>query len=1046
VLQFAALSFDVTVEEIFPVLLAGGRVVLRDAAELATAHGLVRAIEEEGVTTVELPTAFWHDWVFELQRSGERLPACLRRVLTGTEQILAERLAAWLDLGVPLVHVFGLTEVTVTSMLHVLAPGADFAAAVSSGLLPIGRPFGGTRAYVLDAVMREVPAGVAGELFLGGSGVARGYLRRPEQTAERFVPNPFATAGERLYRTGDLARWLADGNLVFLGRRDRQVKVRGFRIELGEIEAALAALPGIREAVVVTRRYAGGDQRLVAYVVGEGGEALASQTLKAQLAAALPSYMVPSYFVVLAALPLTANGKLDRRALPAPVDEGLGSGIGFVALQTPTEEILAAIWSDLLEVDRIGRDDDFFARGGHSLLATQLVSRVRAAFGVELPLRALFEQPTVGGMARLVDELVRSGQGAGAPPLVRRDREAELPLSHAQQRLWFLHQMDSESSAYNVPLPLRLRGALDVAVLAGALSHIVARHEVLRTHFIAVLGRPLQVIDPPQPFLPAVIDLTALSPAGRDGEARRLAAAESRRPFDLEHGPLLRAALLRMDPEDWVALFTMHHIVSDGWSTGILVRELSTAYDALGRGDAPRLPELPVQYADYAAWQNGRLSGELLESELAHWRGQLAGAPATLDLPFDRPRPPVQPRIRGAAQRFTVSAELSDALRAMSRDHAATLFMTLLTGLQVLLGRLAGQDDVVIGTPIAGRSRLEVENLIGFFVNTLVLRLDLSGNLSFAGLLARARTQTLAAYAHQDLPFEKLVEELVPERSLGHAPLFQVLFGFQNEAGATLELSGLTWTPFDSAGETAKFDLTLSLEVSGRDLNGTLEYNRDLFDRMTIEHVVERYERLLAAAVKDVELPVFELPLLAPAEAHQLLVEWNATASAFPRQSIPSLFALQAARGPRQTAWVLGQEELSYEDLDRRSNRVAWHLRRQGVTAGDLVGLCVERSGAMLVAMLGILKAGAAYLPLDPGYPRERLGMMLEDSHAPLLLTQEGLAARLPATAARVVLLDAGWEEIAQESDAAIDSPATAEDLAYVIYTSGSTGRPKGVA
>ncbi|HEY2740246.1 MAG TPA: condensation domain-containing protein, partial [Thermoanaerobaculia bacterium] len=638
--------------------------------------------------------------------------------------------------------------------------------------------------------------------------------------------------------------------------------MRGFRIELGEIEAALVALPGIREAVVVTRRYAGGDQRLVAYVVGAAGEAPAPRELKALLAGTLPPYMVPAYVVPLAALPLTANGKLDRRALPAPEDGGFETGAGLVAPRTPAEEILAAIWSDVLGVERVGRDDDFFARGGHSLLATQLVSRVRSAFGVELPLRALFEQPTVGGLTRLIDELVRSGRGAGAPPLVRSPRETDLPLSYAQQRLWFLHQMDPDSSAYNVPLPLRLQGALDVATLAASLGHIAARHEVLRTRFVAAGGRPLQVIDPPRPFQPAVVDLTALPAAARDEEARRLAAAESLRPFDLERGPLLRAALLRLGSEDWVALFAMHPIASDAWSMEILVRELSAAYEALGRGAASRLPELPVQYADYAVWQRTWLAGEVLESELEHWRRQLAGAPAALELPLDRPRPPVQPRIRGEVSPFVIPQQLAETLRAVSRGQTATLFMTLLTGFQILLGRLSGQDDVVTGTPIAGRNRLETEGLIGFFVNTLALRLDLSGGLGFAGLLARVRAQTLAAYAHQDLPFEKLVEELVPERSLGHAPLFQVLFAFQNELSAALDLPGLTLAPWSTVNGAAKFDLSLSIEEGRQGLRGSLEHNRNLFDRTTAVRLVEGYLRLLAAAVLDVEQPVFELPLL----------------------------------------------------------------------------------------------------------------------------------------------------------------------------------------
>ena len=785
VLQFSALSFDLTIEEIFPVLAVGGQVVLRDPAELATTHGLMRALTEEAVTTVELPTAYWHDWVFELQRSGERLPASLRRLLTGTERVLPERVDAWRTLGVPLVHAFGATEATINSTLLVVPPAAPADDIAPTGAqLPIGRPSGGHRVYIVDEGLREVPLGVTGELVLGGGGLARGYLGRPDVTAASFVPNPFddglREGGERLYRMGDLARWLADGNLVFLGRRDRQVKVRGFRIELGEIEAALAALPGVREAVVVARRYASGagDQRLAAYVVAEPGATASPSALRERLAATLPSHMVPSYLVPLPALPLLANGKVDRSALPAPEEVSAAPddtpSAGGAAPRTLVEEVMAGLWSDLLGVAQVGREDDFFARGGHSLLATQLVSRVRAAFGVELPLRALFEHPTVAGLAQEVEKASRLGGAAPPPPFVRIEREADLPLSFAQERLWLIDQLEG-GSLYNMPIALRMSGELSVGVLARVLAEVVRRHEALRTVFRgdrARGGPPRQVILPPAGFPLSLVDLTALSPGLREGVAAGRIEEEARRPFDLEQGPLLRAGLWRLNEEhetgetEHLLLLAMHHIVSDGWSLGVLVREVTALYAAFARRLPSPLAELPVQYADFAVWQRSWLSGEVLEGELHYWRDRLSGAPPVFELPADRPRPAAQ-SFRGGDRPLRLSPELSAALTALSRREGATVFMTLVSAFSVLLSRFAGQADFTLGTAVAGRHRLEIESLIGFFVNTLVLRPDLSGTPRFTELVSRVRREALDAYAHQDLPFEKLVEGLAPERSLG---------------------------------------------------------------------------------------------------------------------------------------------------------------------------------------------------------------------------------------------------------------------------------------
>ncbi|HKH46385.1 MAG TPA: amino acid adenylation domain-containing protein, partial [Thermoanaerobaculia bacterium] len=907
----------------------------------------------------------------------------------------------------------------------------------------------------LDRAGHLTPLGSAGHLHVGGAGLARGYLDRPELTAERFVPDPTgAEPGARLYRTGDLARFLGDGRLDYLGRIDHQVKLRGYRIELGEIEAVMRQCPGVHEAAVVLLEGRGGgeDRRLAAvYTAGEGG-APSSGELRHFLARRLPAYMVPSQFEVLAALPLTPSGKVDRRALPALLAAG-GAAEGerheeHMPPRGPVEEMLAGIWEEILGRERVGAEDNFFALGGHSLLATQLVSRMRAAFGVELPLRVVFEHPTVAGLAQEVEQASRLGGDTPPPPppLIRIDRGTDLPLSFAQQRLWFIDQLEG-GSLYNVPVALRMSGELSVRVLSRVFAEVVRRHEVLRTVFRGDGGQARQVILPPGDFALPLVDLTGLSPALREPAAMGLAMEEARRPFDLAREPLLRVGLWRLGETEHLMLVAMHHIVSDGWSLGVLVREVTALYTAFSLGLPSPLAELPVQYTDFAAWQRSWLAGDVLEGELQYWRDRLSGAPPVLELPTDRPRPAVQ-SFRGAVRPLSLSPGLSAALASLSRREGATLFMTLVSALGVLLSRFSGQADLTLGTPVAGRHRLEIESLIGFFVNTLVLRPDLSAAPRFTELVSRVRREALAAYAHQDLPFEKLVEDLAPERSLSHTPLYQVMFAWQNAAVGELALPGLRLVPRELLEEVAKFDLSLSLHEAGDRIAGSLSYVRDLFDAPTVDRLAVAFSVLLTSAVENPELPVSQLSLLGPGERHQLVAEWNATSTHWPSGStLPELFALQAAAHPRRLAWVLGGEELSYGELAVRSDAVARFLRRQALGAGDLVGLCVERSGALLVAMLGILKAGAAYLPLDPDYPRDRLSWMLEDSGAPLLLTQESLALRLPPSRARMVRLDSQWEEIAGAGDEPVAVPGTSSaDLAYVIYTSGSTGRPKGVA
>jgi amino acid adenylation domain-containing protein len=877
-LQLAPLSFDAATLEIWGPLLHGGRLVIPPPGPVSLSE-LGELLARHGVTTLWLTAGLFQLMV------DENLPglAPVRQLLAGGDVLSVphvQRVLAELP-GTRLVNGYGPTESTTFACCFEVGSAEDTLPAV-----PLGRPIANTRVFLLSlfgGAFRPVPIGVPAELCIGGAGLARGYLDRPELTAERFVPSPFGPPGARLYRTGDLARWSSRGRLEFLGRIDGQVKVRGFRVEPGEIEAVLGRHPEVREVVVVAREDRPGDRLLVAYVTlgepgGEPGDL--AETLRSYATERLPAYLVPAAVVVLAQLPLTANGKVDRLALPAPEwPDGLGSG-SQRAPRTPAEEILAGFWRELLGVDRVGIDDSFFALGGHSLLATQVVSRVRQAFGIELPLSDLFAAPTVAGLAARVE---RAGEIAppASPPLVPRPRLGEPPLSFAQQRLWFIDQLAPGSPVYNIPIALRAHGALDPAVLVATLTEIERRHEILRTTFglSGIDGPPVQEIHPPSPFALPVVDLSALPGAAGETLALLLAAAEARRPFDLARGPLLRAALLRMGAEEHVLLWSFHHVVGDGWSIGVLVREVSAIYEALRCGHPSPLPALGIQYADFAVWQRAWLSGEVLAGELAYWRARLAGVPALLALPTDRPRPPVQGS-RGAGEAFLLPEELAAALQALSRRAGGTLFMTLLTAYSALLGRYSGQRDICVGTPIAGRTHRELEGLIGFFVNSLVLRTDLGGDPGFAVLLARVRRGVLEAFAHQDVPFEMLLEALQPERSLRHDPLFQVVLNLHNMPRHEIALSGLSWRPLAVESGSVQFDLILTLAeraagaAGGGSLVGRLDYRTDLFDLATMRRLAGHLKTLLAGIVAAPETPFSELPLLTAGERHQLLAEW----------------------------------------------------------------------------------------------------------------------------------------------------------------------------
>ncbi|RYZ33615.1 MAG: non-ribosomal peptide synthetase, partial [Myxococcaceae bacterium] len=806
--------------------------------------------------------------------------------------------------------------------------------------------------------------------------LARGYLGQPGLTAERFVPDGYSEeAGARLYRTGDKVRWGLDGTLEYLGRMDFQVKVRGFRIELGEVEAALGAQAEVRDAVVVVREDVPGDKRLVAYVVAQAGQTVEVTSLRSALKRRLPEYMVPSAFVVLEALPLNASGKVDRKALPKP-EAGTERSHEYVAPRTETEEVLALLWARLLGVKQVGIQDSFFELGGHSLLATQAMSRIRTAFNVELPLRSLFEAPTVAGLAVAVEAARSTGHALTAPKLEAVARTGREPLSFAQQRLWLLDQLQPGSTSYNLPMVVRLTGALDVGALRRTFNELVRRHESLRTKFPVHDGQPYQDIAPVQEVAWNLRVMDGVPESRREVELRKQVSTEVLRPFDLGQGPLFRVTLVRLTEAEHVLVLAMHHIVSDGWSMDVLVREVATLYRAHAEGRPSPLPELAVQYADYAAWQRGWLKDDVLEAQLSWWRQQLEGAPHALELPTDRSRPAVQ-TFHGANASHVLPESLEEAVKTLAREEGATSFMVLLAAWQVLLARYSGQDDISVGTPIAGRNRTELEGLIGFFVNTLVVRTKLEEGASFRQVLRQVKETTLGAYAHQEVPFEKLVEELKPERDLSRTPLFQVMFTLQNastRAGETLP-AGLVLSPVETEGTTAKFDLTLGMTETGRGLSASLEYNTELYDAETAQRMLGHLTVLLEGIAKNADASVWDLPLLEREERQQVLKHF-AGVTAPEREgtdTVHGLFAAQAEKTPGAVAVVHEGAQLTYAQVEARANQLARHMRTLGVGEESRVGVCVERTEAMVVALLGVLKAGAAYVPLDATYPKERL-------------------------------------------------------------------------
>jgi len=1013
VIQFASASFDASVWEMVMTWRAGATLHLGTGDQLLPGNALQAFLQRRRITHATLPpTAL-------TPLDPQTLPD-LKTIITAGEACSAALVKNWRPHR-RFFNAYGPTETTICATVYRVEDNAPPA---------IGMPIANTQVYILDSQFQHLPIGIPGELYVSSVGLARGYLNRPGQTAASFIPNPFsAEPGTRLYRTGDLACYRDDGAIAFLGRLDHQVKLRGLRIELGEIEARLVQHPAVAEAIVIAHAQ-DNDVQLLAYCCSSEPK-ISTTELRQFIAATLPTYMVPNQFIVLETLPLLPNGKVDRKALPHPEEQPRETPM--VAPRNQTEADLVEIWQRILNRPDIGVEDSFFELGGHSMLATQVITHIQTQFGISLPLRQIFEAPTIAGLAHSIDEQNRSEEN-NIPQI---SRVGDLPLSFAQQRLWFLEQLETTGATYHISTKLHLQGNLQFTALQQSLDKIVERHEILRTRFVTHAGQPQVVIDPASPLDLAVINLQGVSQQQQLEQLQKLFALEAQTSFDLAQEPLLRIKIVRLSVEEAIALVTLHHIIADGSSSQIFLRELTELYQGFSQNQTLNLPQLPVQYVDYAHWQRQALQGEILSAQLDYWQQQLTPLPAPLNLPFDHHRPPTQ-TYGGDTFSFKLPTPITADLRALAPSTGTTSFMVLLAVFKVLLYRYTGQTDIAVGSPIVNRNNANIEGLIGLFANTLVLRTDLAGNPSFETLLQRIRDVALGAYAHPDLPFEKLVEELQLPRDLSHSPLFQVMFAHQT-APDQLTIPGLTITPEAIATHTAKFDLTLTVTETETEITGVLEYNTDLFAHSTIERLAGHYQTLLEAIITTPEQGIGDLPLLTPAEQQQFiqgpqteLQKWS---------GLHRWFEVQVDQAPESIALEFASQTLTYSELNTHANQLARHLQAQGITPEDRVGLLLNRSSDMVVALLAVLKAGGTYLPLDPAYPLERLRYMVADAQVEVLITDSE-----PLIGAETVInvaTDKG--AISKYITQNLELETFPEQLAYVIYTSGSTGQPKGV-
>ena len=1042
VTQLSSPSFDGFLKDAFVPLCSGGTVCAPENRDvLLDAEKLANWLDEKQIEVLHcVPSVFR-----ALINKGlePRSFTALKNVVMTGEPLYPADVKRWMQVfggRIRLFNIYGTTETTLSKFQYELKPED-----VERPSIPVGKPIKGAAVMIMDSALRPCREGAVGEIYIRTPYRSHGYYNEPDLTKEVFLQNPFTDdPNDIVYKTGDFGRLLEDGSLEILGRRDQQVQVRGVRVELGEIENLLRLHSGVADVAVIDRDDGDGNKFLVAYVTMSNGTG--SEHLRQYLAERLPTTMLPSAFVEMEELPRTLNGKIDRKALPALDVVQQERAESDLQPRTPIEEIVAAIWREVLKLPVVGRTDNFFNLGGHSLLATQVILRLRDTLKVELPVRAMFESSTIEQLSALIQEQISDGRQQTPDPIEVVPRTGNLAPSFAQQRLWYQEKLTHGSSAFHIPLGVRLIGTLNVNALEQTFGEIIRRHEGLRTSFPTIDGVLVQQISPPCEFKIPIIDLSRFDEADRETISTRVAQSELDRPFDLESGSLVRAILIRLCEDEHIIICTLHHIISDGWSRGLVVKEISTLYETFLGADQSPLAELSIQYADFAEWQRQRLQGDALEQDLNYWKETLAGAPPLLALPTDRPRPAVQ-TYKGATQPFILGQHLTEQLKTLSQRRGMTLFMTLLAAFQTLLFRYSAQEDIVVGTTAANRERSDIEGLIGFFVNMLALRTDFSGNPRFEDLLGQVREATFKAYVYQGVPFERLVQELQPRRNQSYSPVFQVVFSFQNQPTLVfLSLPGLEVAAPQVELTSSQFDLLLDLSEGADGLAGSLQYNPDLFDKATIVRMAKHFRNLLEGIALHPEQRISELPLQSEDERVQSVVEWNQTVADYPREvCIHDLFARVVEEQPNAVAVVFDDEQLSYDELDRRSNQLAHYLRDSGVRPGDLVGICLDHSLEELVGLLGVLKAGAGYVPLDPEHPLQRIAFMVTDCGASTVLTQERFVEILAPCGSKLICVDRDWTSIAEKSNSATGISMPPESIAYVIYTSGSTGEPKGV-
>jgi amino acid adenylation domain-containing protein len=1037
-LAITTISFDIAALEIYLPLITGSGLIVASRETVVDGNLLSKRIKESKITIMQATPSSWQmllesDWEgdskFKALCGGEALSKGL------AEKLLKKCGSLW--------NMYGPTETTIWSSIYEVKKERN--EVNNEVLVSIGKPINNTQFYVLDKNLQMVPYGVIGELYIGGEGISKGYYNRVEMTAEKFIPDLYGkSSGKCLYKTGDYVKLLENGEMEFLGRMDHQVKIRGYRIELGEIESVLESDEEIKQSVVIVKATENNNKQLVAYIVPTKAEQIRVEEVREYVTQKLPSYMAPSIYVILDEMPLTPNSKIDRKKLPDPVEYGISTTKEYVGAQTETQIKLSEIWTNLLGLKQVSINDNFFEIGGHSLLATQLISRIRDVFLFDISLQKIFELPNILDLSKYLDSIKQDDANKNNYDIQVYPRTQDLELSFSQERLWFLDQLEQFSGAYNISSAMKLEGNISVPILEKSLNEIIKRHEVLRTTFITKNNKPIQIVHNELLLSIPVIVLTKMNKEEQEKQIKQIIHEETSYHFDLSTGPLLRVIVVNLNETQNILIITMHHIIVDGWSLGLLIKELSIIYNAFLKNKPSPLCDLPVQYADYAIWQRGWIKGEISEKQMNYWKEKLTGSPTVIELPLDKTRLKIQ-GYKGKREIFKIEKWKTEKIKQLSNTNNVTLFMTLLTIFKILLYRYSNQTDIVVGTPVANRKHSKIESLVGFFVNTLVLRTEVSGEISFKELVERVKKTTIEAYNNQDMPFEQIVEKVQPERSLSYSPLFQVMFILQNQRMEEFSLEGIEISQLESEHITSKFDITLTFSETEKGLIGNLEYNTDIFEESTIKRIMKHYERILESVINKPEERIDQIKLLSKEEEEEIIGKQSGETVEYPKDKcIHNMFEEQVERTPDRIAVEYKEEKLTYKELNERSNQLAHYLQENGVGPDVAVGLYTERSLEMVIGLLGILKAGGAYVPLDINNPKQRIDYMIENAKISVLLTQKKLINNLSITNISTTCIDSDWDKISK--NLSISNPRSnvnPDNLLYIIFTSGSTGSPK---